>query len=193
MTRAFHSLALTAAFIGILVTVSGCTKNPAVQKRAHFDRAEQYMADAKYAEAVIEYRNALQIDPNDAQANLRLGLAYLSQQPLAYAQPAFAALSKAVELDPSLLEAQLKLGELLALNRQFDAAKAKAQLVLAQNPQDLEALLLLAKSELGEGHGDAAREAVATAKAAHPADPRPWLRTGRFRRPPRSTARPSAP
>lgn len=168
-------VALTVGLTVMTAAWSGCMQDPAARKAHYLGQAERYMADEQYPEAVIEYRNALKLDPKDAHAYFKLGIAYLSQHPITYAQPAFAALSKAVELDPSLWEAQLRVGELQALGRQFDAAEAKARLVLDQRPQELDALMLLAKSQFGQQHRDAAQATVTAAKAAHPREAKPWL------------------
>ncbi len=177
MIRARHryTLAVNVALAGMLAAWFGCTTDPTARTAEHIARAEQYMTDAKYPEAVIEYRNALKLTPNDAHTLFRLASAYLKQGSRRSAQLAFTALSQAVELDPTLSEAQLRLGELFALSRRFDDAKSKAQLVLEKDPTHLDALILLANSEWGADRPAAAREAIERAKSAHPTDPKPWL------------------
>ncbi len=175
MIRARHSPMMNLALVGALMAWFGCTQDPAARTARHVAKAERYMTEAKYPEAVIEYRNALKFSPQDAHTLFRLGMAYLNQGSKGSAQLAFAALNQAVELDPTLWDAQVKLGELLALSRRFDDAKKKAQLVLENDPRHLDALILLANSEWGADRPVAAREALEQAKAAHPADPKPWL------------------
>jgi len=51
--------------------------DPRAKKAAYIEKADAYSKDSKYAEAVIELKNAVQIDPNDAVAQYKLGLAYL--------------------------------------------------------------------------------------------------------------------
>ena len=51
--------------------------DPQAKKAAYIEKAEAYSKEGKYAEAVIELKNAVQIDPNDAVAQYKLGLAYL--------------------------------------------------------------------------------------------------------------------
>jgi cytochrome c-type biogenesis protein CcmH/NrfG len=135
--------------------------------------AERYVADGKYPEAVIEYRNAAKIDGRDAKLYHQLGLAYLKQNTAAAAQPAFAAFSKAVELDPGLIDAQVRLGEFYARGRQFDALEKTARQILERDPTHLEGLLLLAGSAIGRNRFDDAERAITTAKQAHPTDPKP--------------------
>ena len=45
---------------------------------------------------------------------------------------AFGAYGKAAELDPTLMEAQLGVGRLYLLSRQYDKAEEKADLVLGE-------------------------------------------------------------
>ncbi|MEO5657917.1 MAG: tetratricopeptide repeat protein, partial [Nitrospiria bacterium] len=172
-----HITATTAAWlVGALVWTSvGCNHNPTALKAGHVAKAERYAAEGQYPEAIIEYRSAIKIDPADADAYHRLGLLYLTRNPIAYVQPAFAALSKAVELDPRLIDAQLKLGELFLLGRQTDAAEAKAKLVLETDPTHAGGLTLLARSALEAKRWDQAAQAVNAAKRAHPNDPQPWI------------------
>ena len=40
--------------------------------RRYFESGNAYVAQKKYAEAVLEYRNALQVDPRFAEARYRL-------------------------------------------------------------------------------------------------------------------------
>lgn len=168
--------AAAAWVVGILVWTSvGCNRDPAALKAGHIAQAERYAAEGHYPEAVIEYRNAIKIDPADAGAYHRLGVVYLTHNPIAYAQPAFAALSKAAELDPGLIDAQLKLGELFLLGRQTEAAEAKAKLILDADPTHAGGLILRARSALGAKRWDQAAQAVDAAKRAHPNDPQPWI------------------
>jgi Tfp pilus assembly protein PilF len=167
-----HTIVFVVAWIGIIGSlVTGCSKDPTALKANHLERAERYTADGKYPEAVIEYRNAIQIDPNDANTQYKLGLAYLNQHAVTNVRPAFTALSKAVELDPNLLDAQVKLGELYFLGRQFNNADEKAKLVLEKDPTYRDALLLLANSAMAQNRFDRAEGAITSARQAHPNDP----------------------
>ena len=56
---------------------SGCSRDPNVRKQKYFDSGEKYFAEGKYREAVIQYRNAIQIDPRFAQAHYQLSQTYL--------------------------------------------------------------------------------------------------------------------
>src|SRR5689334_7615643 len=104
------TLAIVAGF--------GCEgSSPQTKVAKHKERASNYFASGQYSEALIEYKNAAQIDPNDAEAQYRLALVYLKLGGPSNLQQAFAALSQSVLLDKDNVDAQMKLGELHLLGR----------------------------------------------------------------------------
>jgi len=82
------------------------------KKAAYIEKAEAYSKDGKYAEAVIELKNAVQIDPNDAVAQYKLGLAYLQLGKPENFLDALKAFEFSIKNDPAQTGAQLRLGEL---------------------------------------------------------------------------------
>src|SRR5207253_773451 len=106
---------------GLFLVAYGCSGDTSARKLAFVQRGEAYLADGKYAEAIIEFKNVLQLDPKAAQAHYKLGLALLKRgggQP--DLQEALRSLSQSVKFDATNLDAQLKLGEFFLLSRQFD-------------------------------------------------------------------------
>src|SRR5262245_9774264 len=63
----------------LLLLAYGCKGDPQATKAAHMQKGEAYVAQGKYAEAIIEYRNAIQADPKDAQPYYKLALVFLKQ------------------------------------------------------------------------------------------------------------------
>ena len=59
-----------------VLALTACSKNPDVQKREYFERGNKYADAKKYREAIIEYRNAVQIDPKFGEARYGLAKAY---------------------------------------------------------------------------------------------------------------------
>src|SRR5215471_13277940 len=113
----------------LLLLAYGCKGDPQAKKAAYMQKGEAYVAQEKYTEAVIEYKNAIKLDPKDAQAYYKLALVYLKQgEP--QLRNAFQALQKSVDLDPALTAAQLKLGEFYLSAQKYDEAQTKANLVL---------------------------------------------------------------
>jgi Tfp pilus assembly protein PilF len=67
-------LLLSWSVVAILFT--GCSRDPNARKQKYFDSGEKYFAEGKYREAVIQYSNAVQIDPRFAQGHDHLAQAY---------------------------------------------------------------------------------------------------------------------
>ena len=107
---------------GVLFT--DCSADPNKRKFGYLQDAEKYFKSGKSQEAVIQYRNALAIDPRFAPARYGLGEAYLA---LNRTDAAYRELTEAVTLDPANLDARLKLARLLLGRRQLDQAQSFAQ------------------------------------------------------------------
>ena len=79
-----------AAWAVVLVAVlagSGCGMVKDFRKNRHLKAAEGYVAEKKWKEATIEYRNALRFDPQNLAAVKQLGLAYYENGQLGEAFP----------------------------------------------------------------------------------------------------------
>src|SRR5205823_10500983 len=96
---------ITAGCLGLLA--SGCTRDPAVAKQRHLEKAQAYYAKKQYNEAIIEVKNALQIDPKFAPAVHLIGRAYAAK---AWHLDAMRELGRAVELQPDNIAARVDLG-----------------------------------------------------------------------------------
>src|ERR1700741_711578 len=73
------SLTKRAAVLILIVaaTASACSKDPAAAKRGYLESGNRYFDQKKYAEAIIEYRNAIKLDPSFGEARRRLAICYL--------------------------------------------------------------------------------------------------------------------
>jgi tetratricopeptide (TPR) repeat protein len=131
--------ACLGAAVGLALAVA-CADD-ATRLAGHRERAEAYFGEQKYAEAVIEWKNVLQIDPNDAAAHYGLARAYLALREPARA---YWELQETVRLDPANLEARLRYGGFLLFGKSedFERALAQADAVLAADPARTEAHLL---------------------------------------------------
>jgi tetratricopeptide (TPR) repeat protein len=134
-------LAVSGLSLVLLITV-GCAKDPMELLAS----GKKYLAEQKYKEAVIQFKSAINANPQLADAHYQLGLVYLRlQQPLDAAQE----FTKVALLDPNNLDAQLKSGNLLLLEKKFVEAREKAELVLAREPNNITALILLGNTHAG--------------------------------------------
>ena len=110
------------------------------------ERGEEYLNSQQYREAVIEFKNAVKAVPDNPQAHYKLGDAYIRTGVQQNVKQGFKELTRAVDLDPGLLDAQLMLGELYLLSRNFDEGLQKAELILQKEPNHLGGRMLMANS-----------------------------------------------
>src|SRR5947208_6540834 len=146
-----------------LVILSGCGRSPEARKARHLERGAKYFSQQQYREAIIEYRNALQIDEANAVAIRQMGLAAFH---LGQAAEAFPLLRKSAELNPEQLDVRVKLGALYLAARRFDQASAEATYVLQREPRNLEALLVLAGATQTPDEIDAMTRRLEEARAS---------------------------
>ncbi len=110
-----RSFVLVACILALLLA---CQSDE--EKIATFlQNGEAYIEEGSLNEAVIEYRNVLQLDPNRADAHHALAKAYLQ---LKRGKEAYWELSETVRLDHSNVEARLTLGGLSIIAQNFDEA-----------------------------------------------------------------------
>lgn len=114
----------------------GCSSSEDRQAK-YLERAQQSFEKKDYDKARIDLKNVLQINTSNAQA--RLLLAKLEERQQNWPQM-FANLSAAVEADPKLIEARIKLAELLVGANQPDKAEEQIQKVLELEPNNTEAM-----------------------------------------------------
>src|SRR5438046_2785255 len=65
-----------AAAVIISLALGACTKDPNVLKQRHVEKGGSYLKDRKYNEAILAFRNAVQIDPNYVDAHVGLARTY---------------------------------------------------------------------------------------------------------------------
>jgi tetratricopeptide (TPR) repeat protein len=163
-----HTNCVITVSLTLMLAFGGCSQSPEAKKAKHMERGVNYFQNAKYHEAVIEFKNVVQIDPKDADGHYRLGLTYLKFGDIPHLQAALGELSKTVELDASNRDAQLKLGELYLLAREPAKARERADIILASAPQDLQGLILRGQSLI---RGNEFDQGIAELKKAIKLDP----------------------
>ncbi len=130
---------LLLACSGVLI---GCGS---AQERAarHLEQADHWAAEGKTNEAVVEYRRAIQLDPKDPKAHLRLAKIFLDRQDYTNGLQQLNVLHK---IAPNNLEAQLMMAETFLKGRSYARAKTLAQDIITTNPDNTEALMIIAES-----------------------------------------------
>src|SRR5581483_11631167 len=128
----------------LLAALTGCSRDPNARKQKYFESGDKYFAEGKYREAVIQYSNAVQIDPRFAQGHAQLAQTYLK---LGDTQRAYSELARTVELSPENYRAQTDLANLLTGARRpdgtafpdyLDQAKPHLELLREKQPNNPE-------------------------------------------------------
>jgi tetratricopeptide (TPR) repeat protein len=179
-SRVFYPAILSLLFAAVL-SLSGCT-NPEKAKAEHLSRGEAYLKDSKFHEASIEFRNALQIDDRLAAAHWGLSKAYEGLQRL---PESFEELKRAVELDPTNLEAVIKLGNLYVAGSRGRAdlvgeGERLAKLVLQKDPNNIEGHILLGSVLFAQNQRDQAFQELNHAVDLDPKRVESYLSLARF-------------
>jgi len=141
-----HTITVIAVSLPLILAFGGCSQSPEAKKAKHRERAITYFDKGQYHEALIEFKNVVQIEPKDADAHYRLAQTYLKIGGLPNLQAAFVELTKTVELDSSNRDAQLKLGEMYLLGNDPAKARERADMILASAPQNADGLILRGQS-----------------------------------------------
>jgi tetratricopeptide (TPR) repeat protein len=127
---------------GTIALAAACRKSPA----DHIKSGDDFTAQKKYNEAIVEYRAALQADEKLGEVRLKLGDIYADQGDVANAYREYV---RASDLLPDSRDAQLKGGSMLLFANRFAEAKTRAEQVLKKNPHDSTALMLLGNALAG--------------------------------------------
>lgn len=176
--RAHSPVCLTLALLLALTCVSACKEDPQKAKLKHVEKGKQYLKEKHYAEARIEFRNALLIDKNLADANFGLAEADLE---LGNLQEAFEAFHKTVELDANHLEARVRLGNiLLQYNRDDREAERLAGEALEKNPNHIGARILKASVRVTRKQWNEAQAELESTLALDPKHIETYLSLARY-------------
>ena len=146
-----------AALAGVAILIlSACTQSPQVKEAKYLEKGKKEFEKKNYAVAVLHFKNAAAAQPRDAEPYYQLGLTHLAANDINTAAPYF---RKATDLNPKHTGAQLKLAELMTTSRNkevLEDAQKRVLGVLAALPDDVEALDVLAVTELRLGKPESA-------------------------------------
>src|SRR4051812_1390402 len=134
-----------SAVLLIALCSSGCFRDPHAAMLKYAKSGDEYAAAGKIAEAIIEYRNALEKEPRAGDVRLKLADAYFKQGEGAKGVQEYIRAADVVT-DSTV---QLRAGTLLLMARRFDDAKVRAEKVLAAEPKNVDAQVLLANALAG--------------------------------------------
>ncbi|MBI5628187.1 MAG: tetratricopeptide repeat protein, partial [Candidatus Rokubacteria bacterium] len=144
----------------VLLAGVGCQQTPEARKQKAVERGRGYLEAGKLGEAVIEFRNALGVDPDFVAALHPLGLAYTRK---AWYFDAVRELSRARRVAPDSLPIATDLGRALVEIGAWAEAAEQADFILSRQPDNPHALYIRAAALLGSGK---AAEALAVVERA---------------------------
>jgi len=155
-----RSRLLTVLIATLGLTAVSCAGDPQKLKQQYLKSGDSYVAQKKYSEAIVEYRNAVAQDGMFGEARLKLGQSYEQTGDLNNAMREYV---RAADLMPDNAEAQLRAGRLLNSFGRYPEAKARATTVLGKDPKNVGALLILGNALAGLKDIDAAVQQVQAA------------------------------
>src|SRR6266851_4450891 len=134
-TRTYKTLALAGSLLAVIVLV-GCRKPDAGM---HVRRGTEFFDKAKYPEAIVEFRAALQANARLGDVHLKLGDIYAK---VGDGKNALHEYARAADLLPDNVTAQIKAGSLLLMARSFEDAKSRVDRALTLDSKNTEAQIL---------------------------------------------------
>src|SRR5262245_19987939 len=164
-----HPLGLASKWSIVVVivllstAVVGCGGAEA-RKARHMERGQSYLAAGNYEKARVEFRNALQIDPKDAEARYLSGEA---AEKLGNLRDAVGMYQSAIDTDPNYTKAVASLGRLYVLGGVPDRALELVEPALAKG-EDANLLTVRAAVRLQKGDSKGALDDATRAVALEP-------------------------
>ncbi len=156
----------TVVAVLLLTALNGaCSRNPEILKREYLERGDGYVAKKAYAEAILEYRNAVAQDSNFGEARFKLGKAY---EAIGDGQNAYREYVRAADLLPDNVDAQLSAAKARLGAAQYPEARARAEEVLARDPKNVDALIVMGNALAGLKDLDAAISQIEEAIESDP-------------------------
>lgn len=165
MIRLTRRARLHIILVVAMAATSACSANPEQVRQQFMDSGDAYVAAGKLPEAIIQYRNAVQQDPQFGAARAKLSEAYLGMGDRVNAAREMV---RAADLLPSDPVVQVKAGNMLLVARMFEEAQVRAEKALALVPGLVDAQILRANALAGLSRLE---EAVAEMETALANDP----------------------
>jgi tetratricopeptide (TPR) repeat protein len=149
--RLFHYGFLCLILL-FLILCGGCSRDPVFRASEALQRGKNLLEKHDYSRALLEFKNAIQAAPKDAEPYYQAGLACLG---LGDVRNAGAYFNKALQQNPKHPGASLKLAALMASTRNRELvqeAEKRLNELLPGSPANVELLdtLALAEAQLGK-------------------------------------------
>jgi len=123
-----------------LLFVPGC-QSDAEKVEEFMQRGDEYQEAGQLEEAIIEYRNVLQIDPNAVDAHRKLANAYLESQQL---NSGYWELGETIRLDPEDVDSRIAYATISLAAQKFDLVLESADEIVKLAPDNASGHLIRA-------------------------------------------------
>jgi tetratricopeptide (TPR) repeat protein len=146
---------LRVAGLLALTVLFGCATSPQARRDKYLQRGKNAMAKKRYANAVLDLRNAAKAAPRDPEVQYQLGLAFAATGDVRSAVIAF---QNAVALNPKHTGARLELAKMMAATNSpslLEDARKRLQELVDDGSASSETLNTLALTELKLGNAPA--------------------------------------
>ncbi|MGH0033261.1 MAG: tetratricopeptide repeat protein [Myxococcota bacterium] len=148
----------------LLLGVLACQSDEA-KLAQHLERGDEYMEAEQWAEAIIEFKNVVQIDPNHAEGHFQLSQAYLRAEKT---REGFWELRETVRLDPDNMDAKLQFAQISIYAGDLEEALKRAEEVIAADPDRADAYMVKGQALEALKRSEEARETFAKAVEVEP-------------------------
>jgi tetratricopeptide (TPR) repeat protein len=156
---------LMATVLVLLGTAFVACQSDEAKLGEHLSRGGEYYDAEEWSEAIIEFKNALQLDPNNAEAHYKLSQSYLKTKKT---KEAFWELRETVRIDPSNHDAKLQFAQISIYAGELEEALKRADEVIAEEPDRADAYIVKAQAHEGLKQLEDARAALEDAIRVEP-------------------------
>jgi len=141
----------------LTVTAAGCSRDPNVRKVKFLESGDRYFAEGEYSSAVLEYKNAIDLDSTWGEARKRLAETYVR---LGDGPRALEEYVRAADLLSDDVTLQVTAGTYLLAARKPEDALARADNALKRQPDNIQAHLLRGNALAGLSSFDDALKSI---------------------------------
>jgi len=129
-----------------LALLAGCGSNPSVSREERLKSGDQYLADGKLDDAIVEYRGAVAAEPTHGPSRVKLADAYMASGDIRSAAAHFV---QAADRMPEDAIVQMKTAEALIAVGKYEDARARLDKVVAADPSNARAYMLKGNAMAG--------------------------------------------
>lgn len=186
-----RSIAAVTGVATLALVLISCAANPQKAKRSYLEKGDAYMKQKQYSSAIIEYRNALKVDPRYTDAYYQLAKADVAQANADHAanktdatvqdfRDAFKALTQGISVDPNRVDLRLARAAMIVQHdpQAYSQASDDLNHVLTVDPKNANAHRGLGTLFMAQKQYDQALQEFSKAAALDPKDAASYVYMG---------------